>query len=257
VLRFDERSSDAPTIVVCIAPFREVAVVDDGAGPYKEKIVPGAFRDQVEARSTPLRIWLDLEHQRNSVIGHATGLTELEGGLYGAFAVHPGVVGDKVLDAIRGGTLADVSMKATSIRSREVDGVTHRQEVHLDRVALVADSAYRTKMLGIRKAIRGEQAGPVSEAEFTLWDMERLDGKLRALQMRWIDNALEMRAERRRSGGAGRSYATDPRYQRVTQLRRENAEKRAEIEAAIASPADETLGPRVLHRDCGQVLAVH
>ena len=179
MLRFDDRSSDARTIVVCIVPFREVAVVDDGAGPYQERFVPGAFRDQVEARSTPLRIWLDLEHQKNTVIGHATGLTELDGGLYGAFAVHPGVVGDKVLDAIREGTLTGVSMKATPIRSREVDGVTHRQKVHLEGVALVADSAYRTKVLGIRKAIRGEQAGPVSAAEFILWDMERLDGKLR------------------------------------------------------------------------------
>jgi hypothetical protein len=97
VLR-DDRSPDARTINVCIAPFGEVAVVDDGAGPYKETIVPGAFRDQVEARSTPLRLWLDLEHQKNTVIGHATGLRELDGGLYGAFAVHPGVVGDKVLD---------------------------------------------------------------------------------------------------------------------------------------------------------------
>ena len=257
MLRFDDRSSDARTIVVCIAPFREVAVVDDGAGPYKEKIMPGAFRDQVEARSTPLRIWLDLEHQKNTVIGHATGLTDLEGGLYGAFAVHPGVVGDKVLDAIREGTLTGVSMKATSIRSREVDGVTHRQKAHLTGVALVADSAYRTGVVGIRKAIRGEQSGPASEAEFVLWDQERLDGKLRALQMQYMDDALEMRAERRRSGGAGRSYATDPRYQRVTELRRQVAEQRAELEAAIASPADETLGPRVLHRDCGQVLAVH
>ena len=86
--------------------------------------------------------------------------------------------------------------------------------------------------------------------------MERLDGKLRALQMQYLDEALEMRAERRRSGAAGRSWTTDPRYQRVTELRRENAETRAELEAAIASPADQTRGPRVLHRDCGQVLAV-
>ena len=140
------------------------------------------------------------------MIGHATGLTELDGGLYGAFAVHPGVVGDKVLDAIRAGTLTGVSMKATPIRWREVDGVTHRQKAHLTGVALVADSAYcAAKVFGIRRAIRGEQAGPASAAEFTLWELERLDGKLRALQMQYMDEALEMRAERRRSGGAGRS----------------------------------------------------
>ena len=75
MLRFDDRSPDARTIDVCIAPYREVATVNDGAGPYQEKFLPGAFRDQVEARSTPLRIWLDLEHQKNTVIGHATGLS--------------------------------------------------------------------------------------------------------------------------------------------------------------------------------------
>ena len=167
----DDRSPDARTINVCIAPYREVATVNDGDGRYQEKFLPGAFRDQVEARSTPLRIWLDLEHQKNSVIGHATGLKELDGGLYGAFAVHPGVVGDKVLDAIRAGTLTGVSMKATPIRWREVDGVTHRQKAHLTGVSLVADSAYcAAKVFGIRKAIRGEQAGPASAAEFTLWD---------------------------------------------------------------------------------------
>jgi hypothetical protein len=75
--------------------------------------------------------------------------------------------------------------------------------------------------------------------------------------MQYMDDALEMRAERRRSGGAGRSYTTDPRYQRVTKLRRGIAEQRAELQAAIApSPTDETLRPRVLHRACGEVLAV-
>ena len=191
------------------------------------------------------------------MIGHATGLTELDGGLYGAFAVHPGVVGDKVLDAIRARhahRCLDEGDPDPLARGRRrhppPESPPHRCRPRR-RLGLL-----RTGVLGIRKAIRGEQAGPVSEAEFTLWDLERLDGKLRALQMQYLDEALEMRAERRRSGGAGRSWTTDPRYQRVTELRRENAETRAELEAAIASPADETLGPRVLHRDCGQVLAV-
>ena len=168
MLRFDDPAGRV--IDVCIVPYGDVVAVDDGSGPYLEKIVPGAFRDQVEASNTPLRIWLDLEHQKNRVIGHATGLTDLTGGLYGAFAVHPGLVGDRALDAIRQGTLTRVSMKATPIRWREVDGVIHRQKAHLTGVALVADSAYTTGVVGIRKAIRGEQAGPVSDAEFTLWD---------------------------------------------------------------------------------------
>jgi hypothetical protein len=43
----------------------------------------------------------------------------------------------------------------------------------------------------------------------------------------------------------------------VVQLRQQIAQQRAELEAAVAPiPADETLGPRVLHRDCGEVLAI-
>ena len=113
MLRFDDPAGRV--IDVCIVPYGDVVAVDDGSGPYLEKIVPGAFRDQVEASNTPLRIWLDLEHQKNRVIGHATGLTDLTGGLYGAFAVHPGLVGDRALDAIRQGTLTRVSMKARRV----------------------------------------------------------------------------------------------------------------------------------------------
>jgi len=106
-----------------------MATVDDGAGPYLERFLPGAFREQVkEARTAPLRIWLNLAHRRKAVIGHATGLTERDGGLYGTFAVHPGATGDQVLAAICDGLLVGVSMQATPLRSREIDGVTFRRQ---------------------------------------------------------------------------------------------------------------------------------
>jgi HK97 family phage prohead protease len=111
VLRSDDRSPEARTINVCIAPYGEVAAVDDGAGPYTEKFLSGAFREQVEqARTAPLRIWLNLAHNKQAVVGHATGLTELDGGLYGAFAIYAGVTGDKVLTAVREGALTGVSI---------------------------------------------------------------------------------------------------------------------------------------------------
>ena len=145
MLRFDDRSPDARTINVCIAPYGDVAAVDDGAGPYMEKFLSGAFREEVEeARTAPLRIWLNLVHRKENVVGHATGLTELDGGLYGAFAVRPGIGGDKVLAAIRDGALTGVSMQATPLRSRDVDGVTVRGKAHLTGVALVPDPAYRS-----------------------------------------------------------------------------------------------------------------
>jgi HK97 family phage prohead protease len=245
---------------VCIVPYGEVAAVDDGAGRYLERFLPGAFREQVEeARTAPLRVWLNLAHRRKAVIGHATGLTERDGGLYGTFAVHRGVTGDKVLAAICDGVLAGVSMQATPLRSREVDGVTLRQEGHLCGVALVPNPAYRhAKVLSIRRAVRGEQAGPASPLEATLWDLERLDRKLRALACSYLDDALEMRAERRRSTGAGRSYASDRRYQRVLQLRQQIAQQRAELEAAIEPSAtpDQMLQPKVLRRVVSSSIAI-
>jgi hypothetical protein len=156
-----------------------------------------------------------------------------------------------VLTAVREGALTGVSMQVTALRSREVDGVTQRQKAHLGAVALVPEPPYRNaRVFGIRKATRGDQAGPASMAEFNLWELDRLDAKLRALAYTYLDDALEMRAERRHSIGAGRSYTSDPRYQRVVQLRQQIAEQRAELEAAIAPSAavDEVQRPQVLCR---------
>jgi uncharacterized protein len=253
-LRFDDPAGRV--LEACIAPFEE-AVVDDGSGVFRERFNSGAFREQIEGRS-PLRVWLDLGHQKTAVIGHAVGLRELGAGLYGSFAVHSGVVGDKVLEAVREG-LTGVSMTATPIRSREVDGVTRRHRAHLMAVSLVANPAYPTaEVFGIRRARREEQAEPASSAEFVLWQLERQDGKLRALQMEYMDEALEMRREWRSWGGFGRSYEDDPLYQGVTELRRKIAEQRAELEAAIAPRVAVEAPERrvVLRRDCGQALAV-
>jgi HK97 family phage prohead protease len=238
LLRFDDR--DGRILVARVCPLLgECAVVDDGAGTYSEAFVPGVFSQQIEeAKSRPLRVWLDVAHRKDLVIGHAVRLRELDGGLYGDFAVHAGVVGDQVLAAVRGGRLTSVSVMMTPLRSRTVDGVTRREKAHLVGVALVPKSAYaNAEVLGIRKARRDDQPGPASAVEFILWDLENRDAKLRALQMQYLDEALEMRAERRRTIGAGRSYATDPRYQRATKLRCEIAEQRAEIEQHLLQPA--------------------
>jgi HK97 family phage prohead protease len=267
VLRFDDSSPDARTINVCIASYGDVAVVDDGAGPYMEKFLSGVFREQVEAaRTAPLRIWLHLEHRRgnDNVIGHAVRLRDLPGGLYGSFRVHAGVVGDKVLTAVREGVLTGVSMQVAALRSRTVDGVMQRQKAHLAGVALVPEPAYPSaKVFAVSKALRDDQAGPASMAEFSLWELDRLDGKLRALACSYLDDALEMRAERRHSIGAARSYASDPRYQRVLQLRQRLAETRAGIELATANgdvpeaaAEPEALQPKVLRRVLSGPIAI-
>jgi HK97 family phage prohead protease len=260
VLRFDD-GPNARTIVACICPFLgEIAVVDDGAGAYSEAFISGIFAQQIkEAQSRPLRVWLDIAHRKDAVIGHAVRLRELESGLYGEFAVHGGLVGDKALAAVRKGELNGVSVTFTPLCSRTVDGVTRRQKSHRVGVALVPGPAYpNATVVGIRRTRRDEQPGPASADEFNLWELERLDGKLRALQMQYTDEALEMRAERRRAGRPGRSYTTDPRLQTVAKLPCEIAEQRAALQASIAPRAavDKALRPPVIHRDCGEVLAI-
>jgi hypothetical protein len=78
-----------------------------------------------------------------------------------------------------------------------------------------------------------------------------------------MDYALEARAERRRStGSSGRPYADDPRLQRIAKLRKELADKRAEIERCLRPRSHPVLGedepkrPGVLRRDCGTIVAV-
>jgi HK97 family phage prohead protease len=246
VLHFDDRSPDAHTIEVCISPYREVTTVADGAGPYLEEFLPGAFREQAkEAQSRPLRIWLDLAHRKEAVIGHAVRLTELDGGLYGAFAIRTGVAGDKVLAAVREGVLTGVSMKVTALRSRQVDGVTQRQRAHLVGVALVAEPAYRNaKVLGVRRGWRDDQPGPASTAELFGWELDRLEGKLRAVASECIDEST-------------RSYTRDPRYQHALRLLGQIKEDRAEIEQGLrpqpapgleAAVEPEAMRPKVLRR---------
>ena len=259
MLRFDH-GPDARTIVAYICPFLgENAVVDDGAGAYSEAFISGVFAQQIkEAESKPLRVWLDIAHRKRRDRPRVR-LRELQSGVYGEFAVHAGLVGDEALAAVRKGELNGVSVRFTPLRSRTVNGVTRRQKAHLVGVALVPGPAYPSAtVVGIRRTRRDELPGPASADEFNLWELERLDGKLRALQMQYTDEALEMQAERRRAGAAGRSYTTDPRLQTVARLRVRIAELRADLQAAIAPGAavDKALQPRVLHRDCGEVLAI-
>jgi hypothetical protein len=147
----------------------------------------------------------------------------------------------------------------TPLRSRTVGGVLRREKAHLVGAALVRVPAYRSaRVFGIRQAKGDEQPGPASADEFDLWDLERREAKLRALQRQYLDEALERRVGRRRAGEACQPYRNDPRLQAVTNLRCRIAEQGAELQAAIARKAAirQTRQPPILHRDCGEVLAI-
>jgi hypothetical protein len=97
------------------------------------------------------------------------------------------------------------------------------------------------------KAWRGEQAGPASSDEFNLWELERLDGKLRAVARQRIDEAP-------------RDYTLDPRYNRAIQLPAQVEEERAEIERRLHPPPspglEAALSQKVVRREIGHVLAI-
>jgi len=93
------------------------------------------------------------------VIGHAVQLRDLPGGLYGAFRVHDGVKGDEALVLAHEGVLTGVSLRATPLRSREVDGVTQRLRAHLTDVSLcVASLSTRT----LESSVSARHGGPIS-----------------------------------------------------------------------------------------------
>lgn len=258
MLRFDHCMPEARTIVVCISPYNMATRVADSPDfePYQELFRPGVFRDQVEqAQSRPLRIWLNCEHRKgvDNVIGHAVGLLDLLGGLYGSFRVHDGIEGDEALAKVRDGALTGVSMQATPLRSRTVDGVTQRLRAHLCGVSLCPHPAYAdARVLGIRRGWRIDQPGPASTAEHLSWELDRLEGKLRAVACECIDESP-------------RSYTRDPRYQGALRLGAQIKEERAEIERRLrpqpalgleAAVQPEALRPKVLRRVVSGPIAI-
>jgi phage head maturation protease len=238
-------------IVARVAPYNEVAIVNDGDGPYEEIFLPDAFAKQVEqGRSTPLRIWLTREHGDNP-IGHAVGLRSFDNCLYASLRVWEGVEGDDALAMVRDQEFRGVSMEALKLRDRTVEGVTQVAAAHLSVVSLAGENRayWGARVVGIRGDRPDDQPGPASQAEQRSWDLDRMDRGLGELQMKRMDAALE----RLRS-----KYAEDPDYQAVLRERLLVVEERAALQAAIAPKAavDKPLRPQVLQRDCGEVLAI-
>ena len=256
MLRFDHCTPDARTLELCIVPYSISTEVADGpeSKPYRELFRPGAFREQVEeAQSRPLRIWLNIEHRKgvDNVMGYAVGLLDLPGGLYGSFGVHNGVEGGEALALVREGVLSGVSMQATPLSSRTVEGVSERLRAHLNGVSLVGQPAYAdAQVLGIRRGWRDDQPAPASEAEVLLWELERQDRKLRAVAGGYIDEFCDQKQLGRRLVALGirarppQSYTRERRYQRVLRLRAQIQEQRAEIEERLRTQPAPGLGAR-------------
>lgn len=108
-LRDAEVGGDGRTVVLACVPFDREALVDDGAGPYREVFRRGAFAHITgAARHTELRY----AHRDSPahLLGFGVDLVEDPSYLLGSFRVSPSDAGDQVLALVRDGQLAGVSI---------------------------------------------------------------------------------------------------------------------------------------------------
>jgi len=143
---------DGRTVVGLAAPYGEVGIADDGAGPFRETFDPGAFRSVVE-RWPARRLKVQLEHPSRAGMGAWVGrghewreeaeglrvvlrLDDTEAGRVAAFKIRDGQTPAMSIAYIPGAS-------ATRWHSDIAADVLHRQSVKaIGHVALVPVGAY-------------------------------------------------------------------------------------------------------------------
>lgn len=171
--------TDGRVIRGCCVPYGEVTTVDDGAGPYKEMFVRGAFR---RAAKVPRKVFLDFEHQTTilDVVGHGVEFVERDDGLHGVFEA-TGAQGERALELIDDGVLTGMSVRATVLGPGRHDGdVVVRTACHLDRVALCRQPAYAGAVVEAWRSAT-PAAEPAELAQLRPARNADLDARLRAL----------------------------------------------------------------------------
>ncbi len=131
------------TLISRLVPYGEVATVDDGRGPYKERFAPGAFNAQLRAASR-IKAFLNFRHRQSIAdqIGHAQTIEDRTDGLHGELVVLDTPEGDTALKLYHAGVLDRLSIEFQSRKSRVVDGVVERLDARLLGIALVPQGAY-------------------------------------------------------------------------------------------------------------------
>lgn len=158
---------DGRTLISRLVPYGEVAVVDDGAGPYKERFAPGAFNAQIRAASR-IKAFLNFRHGQglSDQCGHATKIEDRTDGLHGELRVLETPNGDTALQLFKAGILDRLSIEFQSRKHRVVDGVVERLDARLLGIALVPEGAYSgAQVLSVREA-------PVIDEELLPVDMD-------------------------------------------------------------------------------------
>lgn len=138
------------TLYGVVVPYGEVATVDDGAGPYRERFAPGAFARSIEERGH--KVTLRTQHNRSLFpLGKATRFEESDEGLRGEFRVSDTQAGNDALTLVRDGVVNKFSVGFRGITQKRDGDVVVRTEAALHEVSLVSDPAYSmADVAGIR-----------------------------------------------------------------------------------------------------------
>lgn len=137
-----KQGGNGRTLIARLVPYNEIAVVNDGRGPYKERFLSGAFRAQLRAVHR-VKAFVNYRHGQSigDQIGSLTGVTDTPTGLDGELQIFNTPNGETALEMFRNG-LDRISIEFQSRRHRIVEGVVERLDARLLGVALVPEGAY-------------------------------------------------------------------------------------------------------------------
>lgn len=141
------------TLELACVPFDREAWVSDHEGEYREVFRHGAFAGVI---NDPRRTQLRYAHSEDlkDRLGIGLELREDAAYLHGAFRVTQGERGDHLLDLVRSGDLAGVSVGFMAGASRRTGDLVERLRVkQLVEVSLVDAPAYQeAEVLAVRQA---------------------------------------------------------------------------------------------------------
>jgi len=167
-LRDAEIGGDGRTLVLACVPFDVEAVVDDGAGPYREVFRRGAFEHVTRA---PNRVELRYRHNQDGLpYGFGVDLIEDPKYLLGSFRVAPGERGDQMLDLVRDDQLSGVSIGFLNGADRTTGDLVERLRVkQLAEVSMTPAASYAgAGVLAVRELAVRDSAAAVERERLTL-----------------------------------------------------------------------------------------
>src|SRR3954464_3705808 len=160
-------TGDGRTVTGLLAPYNEIARVDDGFGPYWETYDPGCFTRCIKGSASYLR--LQLEHTGHWV-GRGHAWRDGPAGLAAELRLDDTEAGREAAFKIRDGQTPGLSLafrtSASDPTRRHPDGrsVVHRQRVKaLHHVALCQTPAYSQAQV---TAVRSAPDGPPQRLQY-------------------------------------------------------------------------------------------